>query len=172
MYKKMLLIIGYVFLLQSCCFTGDCYEPSYEPTYLQSNYKPVVLKRDLFESTIQLITPKTNIENSGKIYIKENLLFINEKNNGFHIFDNTDKKNPEKINYINIPGATDMAIRGNIIYINQATDLVAIEYDQNNTLFKVVKRIKNVFPELISPDGYIVYDLRENEIVVDWKLKK
>jgi hypothetical protein len=63
-----------------------------------------------------------------------------------------------------------MAIRESIIYINQATSLVAITYGQNSTLCTVEKRIKNVFPKLKSPDSFTMYHLNNNEIVVDWKL--
>jgi len=166
---KLIRLLMLVLSLNSCWPIEEqcCTEP-----FRESEYKAITLQREILESTVQLIEPKTLIENAGKIYIKDNLLFINDKYKGFHVFDNTNPNTPKKINFINIPGATDMAIRNNIIYVNQATDLISLEYLFSEQSMSVVKRIKNVFPELYSPDGYHEYGLKEDEIVVDWKLKK
>ncbi len=97
-------------------------------------------------------------------------MFINEVREGFHIIDNSDPKNPKRIKFIRVLGATDLAIRDEVIYINQATDLIATKFDQNNGII-VTKRIKGIFPELMSPDGFYADDIPENHVVVDWKLK-
>jgi len=40
----------------------------------------------------------------GKIYFKDNYLFVNEVSKGIHIFDNSIPASPQKISFINIPG--------------------------------------------------------------------
>lgn len=153
-------------LFNSCCLTDDCHYVD----YVSSEYQAIILKREVFEDSVELREPKILIENAGKIYIKDNYIFVNDKYKGFHVYDNTNPEIPEKIKFINIPGATDIAIRNNIIYVNQATDLIAMEYNFSEPKINVIKRIKNIFPNLYSPDGYQVYNLEEDEIVIDWIL--
>ncbi|MEX0274558.1 MAG: hypothetical protein AB3N16_09275 [Flavobacteriaceae bacterium] len=151
--------------LMGCPYPDDGPEPA------GSSYTPVTMHRDAFEASVGL-QPVTNITTSGKIYVKDHLLFINEVNSGFHVFDNSDPKNPIATKFASIPGATDMAIRDNIIYVNQATDLIAIRFDLGNDKAHITKRIRNVFPEMPSPDGYYAYNIPANHVVVNWTLKK
>ncbi len=53
--------------------------------------------------------------NTGKIYFKDNYIFINDKYEGIHIIDNMDSANPQNISYITIPGNTDISIKEFII---------------------------------------------------------
>jgi hypothetical protein len=132
----------------------------------QSNYIPVIMQRVNFENAVGTI-PTQNIVNSGKIYIFENLLFITEVNDGFHVFNYIDPTNPIPLNYIKAPGATDLAIRNSLLYINQATDLLTLKYNYQTNSFDFITRNLNVFPQKISPDGFYT-SLNTNEIVVNW----
>ena len=51
----------------------------------------------------------------GKIYFKDNYIFINEYQKGIHIVDNSDPSSPEVIIFIDIPGNVDMAIKDDIL---------------------------------------------------------
>ena len=53
-----------------------------------------------------------------------------------------------------------------MLYINQATDLVVLTFDFSTLTAVVSKRIKNVFPELQSPDGKLFYE--EGKVVINW----
>jgi len=156
-------------LIQSCCppFT-DCDE-TFEPAF-ESSYEPVLLSRSDFEKSVA-ISNTVAIGVSGKIYVKDNLLFINELRKGFHVYDNSDPANPKAIKFLEAPGSTDLVIRDNMIYINQATDLIAVEYNVRTNTASLTKRIPNTFPQLRSPDGFDAYDIPENSIIVDWQLK-
>ncbi len=131
-------------------------------------YDPVIMNRTDFERAVKLKQQENNIK-PGKIYIKDNLLFIADVNRGFHIYNYSDPANPEKIAFLNIPGATDVAIRDHILYINQAVDLVAIDYDPIQNTIDVTNRTRNVFPDKMSPDGFYSNRSSENKIVTDWK---
>jgi len=135
-----------------------------------SEYEPVYMERTNFETSISLQNTRT-IENAGKIYVYNNYLFINEKNLGFHVFNNQNPENPIAIKYITSPGATDMAIKNNVVFINQATDLVAIELGTTIQSLNVTKRIENIFPEMLSPDGFY-FNTPEGKVIVNWKKKK
>ena len=68
--------------------------------------------------------PLTSI---GKIYIKDQYLFINEKLTGVHVYDNTDPSNPKTVGFIDIPGNIDIAIKGSALYADIATGLVTLD---------------------------------------------
>ncbi|MGJ8744323.1 hypothetical protein [Polaribacter sp.] len=157
-----------IFLLILCFSLTNCYfdrreEPIVDIVF--SRYNPVTLERTVFENSIAILD-NTEVITSSKIYIIDNYIFINDKRTGFHIFDNSDPSNPIKKKFLKIPGATDIAIRNNTLYINQATDLVILTLNFNDFSVKVNNRIKNVFPELRSPDGE--YFSENNKVVVNW----
>lgn len=168
MKKTIFYPLAVIFLVVQGCWYG--LTDDLPPPGQLSNYEPVIVSRTDFESATTLEEPEAII-NSGKIYIKDNFLFINEKNKGFHIFNNIDPENPVKIAFIRALGATDMAIKNDMIYINNATDLIAVSPDFNALTIDITKRIENTFPQMISPDGFYFYDLKEDEIIVDWILK-
>lgn len=160
---KKLIVLICCFSLSSCFVNwGD--EPQTGDPF-SSNYNPVVLTTAAFENSIA-VQDKKEVTEASKIYIINNYIFINDKRTGFHIFDNSDASNPIKKKFLKAPGATDIAIRNNVMYINQATDLVVLTFDFNTLNAIVSKRVKNVFPELRSPDGIGFYE--DGKVVVNW----
>jgi hypothetical protein len=85
------------------------------------------------------------LDTPGKIYIKDNYLFINEVNKGIHIHDNSDPAQPVNLGFISIPGNKDLAIKDDILYADSYTDLVAIDIS-NPAAAVEVDRINDVFP--------------------------
>ncbi|WP_299607768.1 hypothetical protein [uncultured Aquimarina sp.] len=170
MKKTKLLLLGtFLILLQSCCpFFTDCEDNDDDFIIMGSQYEPILINRNDFENSVSLKDP-ISITTSGKIYIKDDLLFINEVHKGFHVYDNSDPSSPTPIKFLEAPGSTDLAIRDNMIYINQATDLIAVEYDTANGI-TLTKRVVNVFPELRSPDGFLPFDIPTDNVVVGWTL--
>jgi hypothetical protein len=85
------------------------------------------------------------LENPGKIYVKGNYLFINEVKAGVHIIDNANPASPRAVSFLAIPGNVDMAVKGNILYADSYSDMVA--FDITNPLaIKEVGREEAVFP--------------------------
>ncbi len=113
------------------------------------------------------------ITNPGKIYFKDNYLFVNEVGKGIHVIDNSDPADPKKLCFYEIMGNVDIAIKGNILFADSFIDLVAIDIsDVNNPV--EINRIENVFPE-IMPEGdkwypYAMVDKSEG-VIVDWKVE-
>jgi hypothetical protein len=122
-----------------------------EPVYY-GPYKPVFMLRSEMEKNVKLEGPKS-ILNPGKIYLKDHLIFINEKYRGIHVIDNTNPEDPTNIAFINVDGCIDMAMKNNVLYADNAVDLVALKLDDHMTGIEVAKRIKNTFPEPLSPEG-------------------
>lgn len=161
--KKLYFILPFLalMLLQSCWFYSG--EREYQEPYV-SPYAPSIMSREELENSIQLFTPRIMIK-PGKIYVKDSYIFITDENQGFHIYDNSNPNNPQLTGFLSVPGATDMAIKNNTIYINQAVDLVAVNLTNNDVV--VQKRIRNTFPQKVSPDGW-QHQVGENEIIVNW----
>ncbi|WP_089664104.1 hypothetical protein [Gramella sp. MAR_2010_147] len=164
--KKILLLLFINILFQSCWLHRND-EPVSTDSH-QSSFEPVTLNRETFESTISVSAPR-QIEEAGKIYVNGDIVFINELNKGFHVLDNRDPKDPVNISFIEIPLATDLAIRNNTMYVHHAVDLVAMRY--NTTSIEIFHREKNVFPRLNSPDGFLAedFDVDENQIIIGYQ---
>lgn len=158
--RKLILILCCLSFF-NCFFNQE--NTSVDPFF--SSYDPVLLAIAEFENSI-VLQDNQPVTAASKIYIIDNFIFINDKRTGFHIFDNSDPTNPIKKKFLKAPGATDIAIRNNVLYINQATDLVVLTFDFNALTAVVNKRVKNVFPELLSPNGEWFNE--QGKVVVNW----
>ncbi len=170
--KKMYLLYGVAMLMQSCWYYADddgsvLTDPSYQA------YEPVTQSREDFEAGVKLM-PSRPVEYAGKIYIKDNLMYINEKQEGFHVFDNTNPEDPQSLAFISIPNSTDLAIRGEVIYSHHLIDLVAFQYLRNSDELKLLHREQHAFPPLQSPEGLTpeYYGVDEELVVVGYTLKE
>lgn len=162
--KRNLLLLLVPALFSSCIFSNGSGDD--ELPLPENYYAPVVMPRAEFENAVTLLENQ-EISKSGKIYIKGNFLFINEFRKGFHVFNYSDATNPQPIAFIKIPGATDLAVRNDKIYINQAVDLVTLRYNSETNTLSVLNRSRNVFPPMISPDGWLG-NSSPDEIIVDY----
>ena len=137
-----------------------------------TSYTPVLLKRSELEASIKVEKPR-KIKEAGKIYRLGHLLFINEKYEGLHLYNNSDPTNPEAIAFLKIPGNIDITTKDDVIYADNAVDLVTLRY-QNDQL-QVLDRERNVFPEMVAPDlGRIPDKYNEeqrpaNTVIVKWE---
>lgn len=114
-------------------------------------YNPVFMKRSDLEKSISL-NPAREIQTPAKIYTKDNYLFVSEAGLGVHVIDNNVQTAPVKIGFIKILGCFDMAIKGSILYVDNATDLVGIDLN-DPTQLKVTARVVDAFPEPLPPDN-------------------
>lgn len=80
----------------------------------------------------------------GKIYTKDHYLYQVEANKGIHVLDIQDPAHPVKLAFIEIAGAQELSIRGNMLYANNYNDLVVINIE-NVQDAKLVKRVPEVF---------------------------
>jgi len=142
--------------------------------YPFSEYIPVLMQRAEMEQAIKFESPRP-MSDPGKIYYKDSYLFIVEKYKGVHVIDNSNAANPEKIGFIHIDGVRDIAIKNNVMYADNAVDLVAVQLNASYTSISVTKRLKNYFPEMAAPDGmdfpsFIYKNRPANSIIVAWKV--
>jgi len=166
---KVFAITIILFVCQGCWIPLET-DDSFVDPIIDSAYEPVIISRAELQNSIAM-TDAIAIGTSGKIYVRDNFLIVNELRKGFHIYDNSDPNDPKPLKFLKVPGATDLAIRENMFYINQATDLVAVQIDVAAATVAVTKRIPNTFPKLLSPDFFHEGSFTEDQVVVDWILK-
>jgi hypothetical protein len=137
-----------IFVMLSSLKCNERFTPIY------TSYNPVFMKRTDLENSITLNVPRA-LGAPAKIYSKDNYLFVSEAGLGVHVIDNIDNKNPKNIAFLKVLGCFDMAIKGSTMYVDNATDLVALDLSNPEKLV-ITERLVNVFPEPVPPDNLAV----------------
>lgn len=120
------------------------------------------------------ISAVRDMQKPGKIYFKEPYLYINEYQEGIHIIDMNDPKNPEALSFISIPGNVDMAIRNNVLYADSYIDLLLIDIS-NPEEATLLKRIEDMFEYVIPPydNQYPLAEIdRDKGVIKSYEQKK
>lgn len=130
-------------LTSFCLLTAVNCDETESETYTVSVYSPIYASLEEARKPIETSDPR-KLKETGKIYIKDDYIFINEKNEGVHVIDNSVPNDPRNIAFISIPGNIDIAVRDNILYADSYTDLVALDI-ANPASVQEVKRIEDVF---------------------------
>jgi hypothetical protein len=89
-------------------------------------YAPVYTSLAEIRSSVDVIAPR-EMESPGRIYFKDNYLFINEAGKGVHVIDNRNPAQPKPVSFITIPGNYDIAILGSTLFADSYVDLVALD---------------------------------------------
>lgn len=148
-------------LLIAMFFLAGCVKDNCTQTY--TYFVPVYQTTADVRANIKSNQPQ-EIERPGKLFIKGDYIFLNELDKGIHIINNIDPSNPKNVAFIDIPGNMELAVKGNILYADLYTDLVAI--DISNPLQISVKSIvDNAFPERIYINGFAA---DPTQVIVDW----
>ncbi len=124
-----------------------------DPPGIVDGVKPIYASSEDWD-VITAIAPQP-IGNLGKIYYKYPYIYVNERNKGIHILDNTTPENPLPIKFIEVLGSEDIAIKGNYLYADNITDLVTIDISDLENI-SVTSRVKDLYDESKKdyPDGY------------------
>ncbi|MGI4020262.1 MAG: hypothetical protein ACRYFA_02035 [Janthinobacterium lividum] len=128
-----------IFLLTSCSKEDNLEHYTY--------YKPVYKSKAEVRANIKS-GPVRDVLEAGKIFIKDNYLFLVDVNRGVHIVDVTNISQPHKVAFIPIPGCADIAVRGNYLYADCGKDLVTI-------MCSAIKELKHILDD--SAVYYFVY---------------
>jgi len=135
-----------------------------------TRYSPIYSSRKALQENIKL-GPPVEIEKAGKIYLKDNFVFIVDEEKGIHIIDNGNPDEPVQLGFLQVFGCSDLAIRQDVIYVNNAVDLVALRIE--GTSVKELYRIPDTFTErLLPPDGGQMPDYfspNDSLIIVGWE---
>lgn len=164
--KRILLLPLFLLLI----FSTSCEKE--DETEFSLVAVPVTVSMADFRTSVEIQEPKS-IKESGKIYSWKNYIFINDKNDGVHIIDNTDPFNPKNIKFLKIPRNMDIAIRDEKLYADNGMDLVVFDISNINTISEVA-RLENVFPNYyeVAPEGVSFVDFEnfdaQTEVIVGY----
>lgn len=140
---------------------------------------PVTMTLSELRSSVKILPPQKTTK-SGKIYVYEEFIFINDEEKGIHIIDNTIPSAPKKISFLKILGNTDIAVKDQMLFADSYTDLVVFDISD---IRKIVEknRLNNVFPHYYPafptigndiPTYYDYQNITSDKIVVDWNIKQ
>ncbi|HZJ19491.1 MAG TPA: hypothetical protein VFD35_03935 [Pricia sp.] len=135
--------------------------------------RPLKMTTAEFRSGVDVIAPVPILE-SGKIYAYKNFIFINDKNKGIHVVDNTDPSNPKKISFIEIPGNVDISIKDDFLFADSLSDLVVLDISDMKDI-KQVNRLQDVLQSNVFwPVDADIFENDAidygNEILVGWEV--
>jgi len=134
---------------------------------------PVYMNYDELRSSFN-VTTEEELVKPGKIYFKDQYMYINEYQKGIHVVDLSDPSSPTKKAFINIPGNVDMAIKDNMLFADSYIDLVLIDIS-NPEQPSEVKRIEEMF-EYVIPTYDWEYPLdeidEEKGVITRFELKE
>lgn len=132
----LLGVLVAIALLSSC--TDQCTE-----NYTYIEYTPQYRSMESVRTSVDILPPQP-VEKFGKIYLHGTTLFITEPDSGIHVINNADPSNPVSQSFINLPGAHDVATKGNYLYADSFLDLVVFDITDKTNITEV-KRVEDVF---------------------------
>lgn len=167
--KKLLFLLAVLFIATAC--PTELIDDTVEDA--TTDYQPIMMKREQLETAVEFQSERPLV-NPGKIYFYQHYIFISERYKGVHIVNNADPANPQKTGFIQVPGSVDMAIKSDVLYMDSAVDLLAIDLSHFPEI-EITKRIKDVFPDLLPPDAnsmpeqYRESNREDGYLIVEWK---
>lgn len=142
-------------LMLGLFFLASCTEDGVSKRSKTMGFAPVYgTKADLLASI--KMTPPRNLTQPGKIYVYNDLLFVNDANDGVLVIDNADPSNPEKLGFLSIPGNNDIAIRNGYLYADYGLGIVTLDIsDINNPVSTSFIERQESDISLVPPDWMI-----------------
>ncbi|MCC6720700.1 MAG: hypothetical protein IT243_00745 [Bacteroidia bacterium] len=126
--KSQNQLLNFAFILFVVTLLSACYneDNSVKIPSIAIGFKPVYVDSNTINEVIYSTNPRVLVK-PGKIFKYGKMLLISDENKGIHVIDNSDKINPIKKAFINIPGNIDLARKGNYLYADCNGNLVTID---------------------------------------------
>lgn len=140
---------------------------------------PVTMSLSELRTSVKVLPPQKTIE-SGKIYVYDEFVFINDVEKGIHIIDNSVPSAPKKISFLKILGNRDIAVKDQMLFADSYTDLVVFDISDIRKIAEK-NRLNNVFPYYYPayptidnnlPVEYNYQNISSDKIIVDWNIKQ
>lgn len=129
---------------------------------------PIYLSYEEWRALDVELEQEQDLKFPGKIYIKDDLLFINDLYSGIHVYDNTNPSSPINLGFLAIPGNSDMAIRNDILFTDSYYDLLSIDIsDIDNP--QIVDRVEDAF---LFDNAVAVPGLDKDFPIAEWNSEK
>jgi hypothetical protein len=146
MKTKIIPIVG--FLATVSIFFLSCDDTTYRE---YTGNSPVYLSYTDLRSAV---TTRQNVDlkNPGKIYYKDNYIFIVEEMKGIHVYDNTEPSSPVHKTFVDVPGVVDISVSGSVLYADSYVDLVILDVQDIDNI-REVGRVNDALPYTIPATG-------------------
>jgi len=156
----ILVVSGFLFTLIPGC-VKDTVKGTHSYTLMTPIYGP---RADVMANMNG--NPAETVKQAGKLYIKDNFIYLNEVDKGIHIIDNSNPSEPKQVAFLDIPGNLDIAVRDNILYADMWGDLIAMDIsDPKNA--NIVKEIKDFFTMRMYVNGINTAGIPD-QVIVGW----
>lgn len=123
---RQILIAVFSFLTSVATSPRDSYIYRRKPGSHRNLVTPFYMSYEDLRSSYAVLNHR-EIQGIGKVARIGSLLFISERNNGVHVFNNSDPSNPVPLHFIVIPGNTDITAKGELLYADSFVDLLTIQ---------------------------------------------
>ena len=131
---RLLLFLLSGILLFSC--SDECTQTR---TYLVTVQKTIT--HESLKTSVSSSAAK-ELKNLGKIYVYNQYLLIGEAKEGIHIVDNSNPQSPKNIAFVTIPGVIDFAVKDNVLYADNYTDLVSLNLTDPSNITEIGRKSK------------------------------
>ncbi len=149
-------------ILMLAAFSG-CIKDTLITTYTYTLASPIFKTTQEVRANIKNL-PGIALKNPGKMYVSGSYIFLNERNKGIHVINNSNPANPVNESFIAIPGCEDLAIYDKTLYADCYTDLMVL--DISNPKSVILKEVNaNLFPERRYTMGFA---MDSNQVITDW----
>lgn len=148
--------------MMAISFTS-CLEETCEDTVILQGFSAEVVTPDDWRNSIFFCGVGLPVCEATGFYVYEQYLFMVENGEGLHIIDNSDPHNPISVTFMEVPGGQGLAVRNNILYMNQYTDLVAFDLSDPTTP-AFINRTNDVF----EPGSVFANVLGNDRFVRTW----
>jgi hypothetical protein len=135
-------------------------------------YAPVYLSYKDLRSAVSEVQ-NTDLINPGKIYFKDNYIFIVEELKGIHVYDNSDPASPVKRGFVKLPGVVDLSVSGNVMYADSYVDLVVLDVSNIENIHEI-GRLTDILPYTVpaaKTDFPATNVDKDKGVVLSWELK-
>lgn len=146
MKTKIIPII--TFFATVCIFFLSCDDATYRE---YKGNSPLYMSYNDLRSAVA-IKQNVDLVNPGKIYYKDNYIFIVDELKGVHVYDNSDPSSPVKKAFVNIPGVVDISISGYIMYADSYVDLVILDVQDVENIHET-GRVIDILPYTVPATG-------------------
>ena len=163
----------YFFFVIICLVTASCVPQSEK--WEEIGLAPIYISPSDF-SFIKTESPRAS-EDQGSQVEENGYIYINERVQGIHVFDNSDPSKPSRIYFWKIPGNTEFQIANDRLYADNSRHLITIDISDASDI-KVLSHVADVYTVNMENVNYPRnYSGRfecpefEEGIVVDWESK-
>lgn len=146
------------------CISG-CTDKVLESTVTYTVMEPVYMSPQEIREAAEVVAPE-GLGETGRIYLYNNYIFVNERGRGIHVVNNVNPAEPVVESFINLPGNYNMSIKNDIMYADSYMDMVAIDISNLKSI-EIVDRIENIFTNF-NQNGTEFYD-PELGVIVEWQ---